>query len=263
MLVQIADGVLVHKSDFMQSNTVVVEGTNGVLLVDPGVHESEIACLAQDIRTLGVGVELGFSTHPHWDHMLWHADLGAAPRYGTEKGAGAARHALSRPIEQIVKAAGIPEHVPLEMLGLISGLPPDTEVLSFDGPTVRIMEHQAHAPGHAALLLEDRGVLVCGDMVSDILIPLLDFRDTADPIDDYLAGLLLLESVAHDVGVFVPGHGSVGGTDQIHRRIAQDREYVEALRDGRPMSDRRLGPSAYGRDFLPGVHERQLERLAG
>ena len=47
--------------------------------------------------------------------------------------------------------------------------------------------------GHAALLIEERGVLVAGDMLSDVLIPLLDLNDTADPIEDYLAALRLLE----------------------------------------------------------------------
>jgi hypothetical protein len=31
--------------------------------------------------------------------------------------------------------------------------------------------HQAHAIGHAAVLLADRGVLLAGDMLSDVLIP--------------------------------------------------------------------------------------------
>jgi glyoxylase-like metal-dependent hydrolase (beta-lactamase superfamily II) len=48
------------------------------------------------------------------------------------------------------------------------------------GPQVRIIEHQAHAPGHAALLIEERGVLVAGDMLSDVLIPMLDLNGTAD-----------------------------------------------------------------------------------
>ncbi len=72
--------------------------------------------------------------------------------------------------------------------------------------------------GHAALWIEERGVLVAGDMISDFLIPLLDLNDTADPIENYLAGLRLLEGVAGDV-VFIPGHGSIGGADQIHARI--------------------------------------------
>jgi hypothetical protein len=34
-------------------------------------------------------------------------------------------------------------------------------------------------------LIEERGVLVAGDMLSDVLIPMLDLNDTADPIEDY------------------------------------------------------------------------------
>jgi hypothetical protein len=33
-------------------------------------------------------------------------------------------------------------------------------------------------------------------MLSDVLIPMLDLDDTADPIEDYLAALRLLESAA-------------------------------------------------------------------
>ena len=70
-------------------------------------------------------------------------------------------------------------------------------------------------------------------MLSDVLIPMLDdVNSTNDPIEDYLAGLRLLEGVADDVDVVIPGHGSVGGADQVCARIDQDRAYVQALRDG-------------------------------
>ena len=87
-------------------------------------------------------------------------------------------------------------------------------------------------------------------MLSDVLIPMLDLDDTADPIEDYLAALRLLEGVAEDADVLIPGHGSIGGADQAHARIDQDRAYVHALRDargserpaGRPVGQRlRLG----------------------
>jgi len=153
--------------------------------------------------------------------------------------------------------------VPLDLLGLITGLPAGTTQIPWDGPQVRIIEHQAHAPGHAALLIEERGVLVAGDLLSDVLIPMLDLNDTADPIEDYLAALRLLEGVAGDVDVVVPGHGSVGGADQVRARIDQDRAYLHALRDADVLSDPRVGPSAEpGWEWVSDVHNGQAQRLA-
>jgi glyoxylase-like metal-dependent hydrolase (beta-lactamase superfamily II) len=267
MLRQVAEGVLIHESEFLRNNAVVVQGRAGVLLIDPGVQVHEMACLVNDLRELGQPVVAGFSTHPHWDHLLWHARLGAAPRYGTARCAATVRDRLSDAGAKARVAALIPpeivEQVPLDLLGLITGLPAETDRIPWDGPRVRIIEHQAHAPGHAALLIEERGVLVAGDLLSDVLIPMLDFNDTADPIEDYLVALRLLEGVAGDVDVVVPGHGAICGADQVHARIDQDRAYVRALRDGDALSDPRVGPSAtFARDWLPGVHERQLQQLA-
>ena len=61
--------------------------------------------------------------------------------------------------------------VPLELVALLTPLPAD------GGPVPgEIIEHEAHAIGHAAILLTGRGVLIAGDMLSDVLIPLLDAR---------------------------------------------------------------------------------------
>jgi glyoxylase-like metal-dependent hydrolase (beta-lactamase superfamily II) len=267
VLRQVTEGVLIHQSEFCQSNAVVVHGRAGVLLIDPGVQGHEMACLANDLSASGQTVVAGFSTHPHWDHLLWHARLGVAPRYGTARCAATARDRLSDAGAKARIAELMPPdiagQVPLDLLGLITGLPAETARIPWDGPQVRIVEHQAHAPGHAALLIEERRVLVAGDMLSDVLIPMLDLNDTADPIEDYLAALRLLEGVAGDVDVLVPGHGSIGGADQVHERIGQDRAYVHALRDAHVPNDPRVGPSAKdGWDWVAGVHEGQLQRLA-
>jgi glyoxylase-like metal-dependent hydrolase (beta-lactamase superfamily II) len=261
----VADDVLIHVSEFCQSNAVIVQGRAGALLIDAGVQGHELACLASDLGDLGLPVVAGFSTHPHWDHLLWHAELGGAPRYGTARCAATVQAQLSDAGWQARIAQWIPpdivEQVPLDLLGLITGLPAETALIPWDGPRVRVIEHQAHAPGHAALVIEDRGVLVAGDMLSDVLIPMLNLNNTADPIEDYLAALRLLEGTADDVDVLVPGHGSVGRADQVHARIEQDRAYVQDLRDARVPGDPRLGPSA-AFDWVRSVHERQLQQLA-
>ena len=265
MLEQVAEGVLVHQSELIQNNTVVVQGRAGVLLIDPGITGDEMACLANDLRELGQPVVAGFSTHPDWDHVLWHAELGEAPRYGTARCAASIRDLLSTADWKDRIAEGLPpehaEDIPMDLLGLITDLPADAALIPWDGPKVRIIEHQAHAPGHAALLIEDRGVLVAGDMLSDVLIPMLDLQ-SANPIEDYLAALRLLESVAGDVDVVVPGHGSVGGAEQLRARITQDRAYVQALRDGGVLRDPRIGSSAKpGWERVSDVHAWQLQRL--
>ena len=267
MLRQLADGVLIHESEFLQSNGVVVQGRAGVLLIDPGILGNEMAQIANNLHELGQPVVAGFSTHPDWDHVLWHAKLGEAPRYGTDRCAAAMRVLLSDAGWKARVAEGLPpefaEEIPLDLFGLITGLPAGTARIPWDGPQVRIIEHQAHAPGHAALLIEERGVLLAGDMLSDVLIPMLDLNDTADPIEDYLAALRLLEGVADDVDVLIPGHGSIGGADQVRARIDQDRAYVHALRDGGVPDDPRIGPSAkHGWEWVSDVHAGQLQSLA-
>jgi glyoxylase-like metal-dependent hydrolase (beta-lactamase superfamily II) len=267
VLRQIAEGVLIHESEFVQSNAVVVQGRSGVLLIDPGIQEHEMTCLANDLFDAGQAVVAGFSTHPHWDHLLWHTRFGTAPRYGTARCADAARdQLLGEDPKARIAAALIPpdiaDQVPLDLLGLIVGLAAETAQVPWDGPRVRIIEHQAHAPGHAALLIEERGVLVAGDMLSDVLIPMLDLS-AADPIEDYLTALRLFEGVAENVDVLVPGHGSIGGADQLRARIEKDRAYVHAFRYRLDLSDARVGPSAKkGWAWVAGIHAGQLQDLA-
>ena len=266
MLKRVAAGVLVHESECIQSNAVIVEGEAGVLLIDPGITGVEMAALAKDLRESGRPVVAGFATHPDWDHVLWHPDLGDAPRYGTARCAASLRELLSDADWESRVAEGLPpeyaDDIPMDLLGLITGLPAEAAEIPWDGPKVRIIEHRAHAPGHAALVIEDRRVLVAGDMLSDVLIPMLDL-EAANPIEDYLAALRLLEGVAGGVDVVVPGHGSVGGAGQLRPRIAQDRSYVQALRDGAASSDPRIGSSAKpGWEWVSDVHAWQQERLA-
>lgn len=268
MLKQVADGVLVHESEFVQSNAIVVQDRAGLLLIDAGVTDRELACLATDLSDLGQTVVAGFSTHPDWDHVLWHPQLGAAPRYGTARCAAAVQEQLSNPDAKAEITAHLAEteiagQVPLDLYGLITALPAGATQIPWDGPHVRIIEHRAHAVGHAALFVEERRVLVAGDMLSDVFIPMLDLEGAADPIEDYLAALRLLEGVADDVDVVIPGHGSVGGADQVHARIEADRAYVLALREGREPTDPRIGPSAKpGWEWVSDIHTWQAQQVA-
>lgn len=266
MLKQVTDGVMVHQSELLQNNTVVVQGRDGVLVIDPGITGSELACLVNDLRELGQPVVAGFSTHPDWDHVLWHADLGDVPRYGTARCASSMQEFLSQEGWRELAEEGLPPEiageVPFDLFGLITGLPAGTAHVPWDGPKIRINEHQAHAQGHAALVIEDFRVLVAGDLLSDVLIPFIDWSAT-DPVGDYLTALQLVEGVVGEVDAFIPGHGSFGGVEELRARINQDRAYIVALRDGLVLDDPRVGPSAKpGWEWMSDVHEGQVQSLA-
>ncbi len=263
MLKQITPAVRVRNSEFLDSKSIVVQGPTGVLLIDPGITRAELASLAHDLSTLDQPVVAGFSTHPHWDHVLWHAKFGGVPRYSTARCAADIQDLLSKADWKDQVAQVLPpdigKDIPMDLLGLLTALPTGTTQIPWDGPDVRIIEHQAHAAGHAALLIEEGGVLVAGDMLSDILIPFLNLEAT-DPIGDYLAALEVLEGAADSVKFVITGHGSVGDAADLRARIKQDRTYVQALRDGGGSDDARLTTGPH-KDWLPGVHNWQVQQI--
>ena len=249
MLNQVADGVWVRQSEWVLSNATAVRGKAGLVLVDPGIDGADLSELADDVERLGIPVVAGFSTHPHWDHLLWHTRFGDVPRYATLAGAQAARAGRERGQEMAAQSA---PGIPLDLLGLVTPLPAD------GGPVPgEIIEHQAHAIGHAAVLLADRGVLLAGDMLSDVLIPILDARRPGQ-VGAYETALDRLDEAARHVEVLVPGHGAVAQGAGVAARLAADHAYIDALRRGEDAADPRLGPdTAYGQYWLP-IHQSNL-----
>jgi glyoxylase-like metal-dependent hydrolase (beta-lactamase superfamily II) len=246
MLSEVADGVWVRQSEWVWSNSTVVRGPDGLVLVDPGINGSELDQLADEVEQLDAPVVAGFSTHPHWDHLLWHPRFGDVPRYATLAGARAAGEARERAQQMASESA---TGIPLELVARLTPLPADGRPVPGE-----VLEHEAHAIGHAAVLLADRGVLLAGDMLSDVLIPMLDARRPGQ-VGAYGAALDRLEEAARQVDVVVPGHGSVATGSQVADRLAADRAYVDALRRGDDPQDARLE-----QDWLAGPHRSNLEQ---
>jgi glyoxylase-like metal-dependent hydrolase (beta-lactamase superfamily II) len=250
MLSEVADGVWVRQSEWVWTNTIVVRGDDGLILVDPGIHGAELNELADDLDRLGIPVVAGFSTHPHWDHLLWHSRFGEVPRYATAAGAGFAAETREQQLQGPGEDGG--SDVPLELVALVGPLPAD------GGPVPgEIIEHRAHAVGHAAILLADRRVLVAGDMLSDVLIPLLDPYQS-DQVEAYETALDRLAEAVGRVDVAIPGHGAVAEGPEVAARLAADRAYIDALSRGVEPVDARLDV-----DWLAGIHESNLMQARG
>ena len=246
---EIAPGVYVATAAMYTTTTTVVAGPDGrCLLVDPAVSVADLAALADWLARRGLRPVAGWSTHPHWDHLLWSAALGDAPRYATPRAAAVTAGARADLTSDVRTAA--PGH-DLTLFAQVAALA--GEVIDWAGPRALVYSHDAHAPGHGAVFLPDSGVLIAGDMLSDIEIPLLDL-DAADPFDGYRAGLRLLAAVP-GVRALVPGHGHVGGAAEFRRRLALDLAYLDAVQAGGDIADPRLTA-----DWLRAEHARHRAR---
>jgi len=248
---EVAPGVFVATARLYVTTTTVVAGADGgCLVIDPAVTVADLDALASWLSARGLRPVAGWSTHPHWDHVLWSRSLGDAVRYATPRAVTAAERTLPGLVREMEETA--PGHDPA-LFARLRPLP--GERLPWPGPRAVVLAHDAHAPGHGAVFLPDTGVLVAGDMCSDVEIPLLD-ADAADddPFGGYRHGLGVLAAVA-GVRVVVPGHGHVGGAAEFRRRVAADFGYLDAVEAGRDVTDERLAgrPPAW----LRADHDRQ------
>jgi len=247
-LTEIAPGVLVATSSFaLTTTTVVIGGRGGCLLIDPGVTVAELAELGGELAERSLVPVVAWATHPHWDHVLWSRELGDAPRYAAP--AAVAITETERPgmVDGVENSA--PGH-DLELFGRLVTL--DAQAIPWAGPTAELIVHDAHAPGHGAVFLPDTGVLVAGDMCSDVEIPLLD-TEADDAFGGYRTGLDRLAAVS-GVRQVVPGHGHVGDAAELRRRLTADSGYLDALALRRPFDDPRIT-----QDWMRDAHRRHLE----
>lgn len=184
------------------------------MLVDPAWLPAELAALATDLVDAEVTVAAGFATHAHHDHLLWHPGLGDPPRYASAavaRLAGDERAALVTAV-----GADFPDEL-VELMGRVQPVPDDF------WPDAELITHDAHSTGHTAIWLAAQKVLLAGDMLSDIELPLA--QETG--IAAYDAGLEKLREFVELADIVVPGHGAPS-RDPMQRWLA-DRRYLDSL----------------------------------
>jgi hydroxyacylglutathione hydrolase len=120
---EVAPGVFVAAAELYTTTTTVVAGADGgCLVIDPAVTVAELDALASWLSARGLRPVAGWSTHPHWDHVLWSSSLGDdVVRYATPR----AVEAAARELPGLV--SGMEEAAPGHDLALFARLAPLAE----------------------------------------------------------------------------------------------------------------------------------------
>lgn len=235
--------VWVATSRRYQSLSTVIRGDdNTALVIDPNWDDDELASIPAELVALNISCGLGLATHMHYDHVLWHPDLGSPPRYASRWTVWALdtqRDSLLAPLVGDISSAAIelagrvveipggraPREVPPPETPRAAGVLPAPYELPWAGREIVLHEHDAHAPGHLAVEVVDRRVLVCGDMGSDIELPTP--HDLNPDLVAYLQGLDRVAEVAARCDLLIPGHGTPSRRPM--ERIDADRRYLDDL----------------------------------
>ncbi len=265
-LVEVSPDVWVQTSRRYAALSTVIRGDDGAcVVIDPNWDADELASIPAGMRALGLTCGLGLATHVHYDHVLWHPDLEAhtdtpTPRYASRWTVWAhenRRDEFLAPLigdlpPELIEIAGrlieipggrAPDEVPDPAAPhVLRDLPP-AYALPWSGRDIVLHEHDAHAPAHVAVEVVDLGVLVCGDLGSDIELPM---PDEANPdLGAYLQGLDRVAVVAARCSVLIPGHGTPANDPLA--RIDADRRYLDDLITRGDSDDPRVD--------LPDMHE--------
>ena len=76
-----------------------------------------------------------------------------------------------------------------------------------------------------------------------------------DQLGAFESALDRLAEAARHADVLIPGHGAVAEGPEVAARIAADRAYIDALRQGEEPVDARLET-----DWLAGIHQANVEQ---
>jgi glyoxylase-like metal-dependent hydrolase (beta-lactamase superfamily II) len=254
--VAIHEDLIVFISRVWQTTATAVRAGGEGFLIDSVVYPDELAAVPGVLEQAGFPITGLLATHGDWDHLLGRlaypeASLGCGESTAVrlEAELGAPQRALRSFDEEHYVDGRAPLSLAavqsLPLPGRLSiGDPDDASGAPDDASGTTDREIQLHpAAGHTAdgtaYWLPWLKILVCGDYLSPVEIPMLSPGGTLDAYEQTLARLGPLVEQSATV---IPGHGAPIPGEQAAGILAQDLAYIQALRDqgaGAPLPDGR------------------------
>jgi glyoxylase-like metal-dependent hydrolase (beta-lactamase superfamily II) len=219
--------VIVVTSRAYATAAVLVRGGSEAFLIDSPVFPDELEVLGAVAAQAEFPVVGLLATHADWDHLLGPYAFPEAPLGAAESTAarlisepGAAQRELRAFDEELYVTRPRPLSLPgaqqLPVPGHVDVGSNELELHPTEGHTVDGM----------ALWAPWAGVLVVGDYLSPVEIPMLSEGGSASA---YLATLARLEPLVEAAEHVVPGHGGAIDSVRAAAILREDRAYLEAL----------------------------------
>ena len=221
--------VIVASSRVWQTTCTLVRSGNEAFCIDSPVFPDELEILPAIADQAGFGVVGLLATHADWDHLLGRYAFPEAPLGCAETTAGRLVNepgAAQRELRAFDESFYVERPRPLSL--------PSAQRLPVPGK-VEVGEHELElqpADGHTedgmAVWVPWARVLVCGDYLSPVEIPILN---PGSSIAAYLATLARLEPLVAQADHVVPGHGAPLDGTRAAAILREDRAYLEDLRE--------------------------------
>jgi glyoxylase-like metal-dependent hydrolase (beta-lactamase superfamily II) len=251
--------VIVFVSDVWQTTCTAVRAADEGFVIDSPVYPEELRALPGVLTQADFPVSGLLATHGDWDHVLGRlafpgAALGCAEstaeRLGREPGAA------QRRLREFDAEHYIPRPTPLA-LGTLQQLPVPGKLELGPSHEIELFEATGHTADGVAYWLPWMGVLVCGDYLSPVEIPMLS---PGGNVDNYRATVARLGELLTVAEWVVPGHGGPISADQAREIASEDLAYLDALASdppaAQPPASRRGAPQAT-------IHQANLAFVSG
>jgi glyoxylase-like metal-dependent hydrolase (beta-lactamase superfamily II) len=223
--------VVVATSRVYQTNCALVRRGEEAFCVDSPVLPDELELLPTVAQESSFNVVALLATHQDWDHLLGRLAFPEAPLGVAESTAdaldadpGAAQRALR---------AFDDEHYVTRSGPLALGTPQRLPVpgrLGVGDAELELHPLGGHTPDGMAIAVPWAGVLIVGDHLSPVEIPMVGDGD--DAIDAYLATLDRLEPLVAAAETVIPGHGEPLESERAQAILREDRDYLRSLSAG-------------------------------
>jgi glyoxylase-like metal-dependent hydrolase (beta-lactamase superfamily II) len=216
--------VLVATSRVYQTSCTAIRSGDEGFVVDSPIYPDELEVLPTVLEQAGFSASGLLATHGDWDHLMGRlafpgAALGVAEttaaRLTGEPGAA------QRQLRAFDEEHYVDRPSPLS-LGQVQALPVPGHV-EIGGQEIELHPADGHTADGMALWVPWARVLVCGDYLSPVEIPMLSEGGSRDA---YLATLERLRPLVAEAQWVVPGHGAPTEGDRASEILDEDVRYL-------------------------------------